>query len=241
MTTPSPFPAPVSSGRSQAQEWAWTVLSLVLCFSALGVVITLMPPPNPVEGAAQVSGVGSYVVVFLLIVGDAVIPILPGETTLNVASTMAAQGTLDLGWVMLAGAVGAVLGDSALYAISRRMRGRVQHQLDVALANPKVSKAMGVIGTGAPTLLVFGRYVPGMRFVVNASLGLAQHPYPQFLRWSAVGGVAWSTYCCAVAYLVGTAFLGYPLASVILSAMASSVAVAIVFVFVLKRWRAQPE
>ena len=84
-----------------------------------------------------------YFAVFALVFGDAVIAVLPGETTLNTASTLAAQGVLELGWVMVAGAVGAVLGDSALYWIARSFRPRVQPRLDAALKNPKVATARG--------------------------------------------------------------------------------------------------
>ncbi len=138
---------------------------------------------------------------------------------------------------MVAGAAGAVLGDSALYWIARRNRGRMERQLTAAMANEKVATAMEVIGSSAASLLVFGRYVPGLRFVVNATLGLAGHPYGEFLRWSAVGGVAWSIYICGVAYAVGTALVDNPLAAVIIAGLASSVAVAIVFVVVARRVR----
>jgi hypothetical protein len=37
-----------------------------------------------------------------------VFPVLPGETTLNAASTLASQGTLELPLVILAGALGAI-------------------------------------------------------------------------------------------------------------------------------------
>jgi membrane-associated protein len=46
---------------------------------------------------------------------DAVVPVFPGETTLNAASTLASQGTLDLWLVILAGAFGAIADDSSLY------------------------------------------------------------------------------------------------------------------------------
>ena len=192
-----------------------------------------MIEPVPAEGPWP------YLAVFGLIFGDAIIPILPGETTLNTASTLAAQGLLELGWVMVAGAAGAVLGDSALYWIARRSRRLVQSQLEAALAHEKIATARNLIGSTAPTLIVFGRYVPGMRFVVNASLGLAEHPYWQFLRWSALGGVLWSIYICTVAYVVGTALVDSPVASIVVSALASSVAVVIVFAVLARRVRAQ--
>ena len=87
-------------------------------------------------------------------------------------------------------------------------------------------------------LLVAGRYVPGVRFVVNASLGLARYPYRRFLLWSAIGGTLWSVYTCCLAYLVGTALAGFPLASIVLSATITTVALAAVYLVVRRRRRA---
>jgi membrane protein DedA with SNARE-associated domain len=214
------------------------VLCVAACIGLLVLIVAARPlDGSPLSGQGTESGTVPYLAVFLLVLGDAVIAILPGETTLNVAATMAASGVLELRFVIVAGAAGAVIGDSTLYAIARRMRPRVQRQLDTAMANSKIATAMSVIGSSAPALLVFGRYLPGMRFVVNASLGLAGHPYREFLAWSIVGGVTWSIYCSTVAYLVGTALVGHPLASVVLSALASSLAVAIVILVLVRRLR----
>jgi membrane protein DedA with SNARE-associated domain len=212
----------------------------LLALAALLVLLVGLAALTPIEihpEKQEASGPWPYVVVFGLVFGDAIIPLLPGETTLNTASTLAAQGVLELGWVMVAGAAGAVLGDSALYWIAHLARRRVQTQVSAAMSNPKVATAMEVIGSSAGALLVFGRYVPGLRFVVNATLGLARHPYGDFLRWSVLGGVTWSIYICGVAYAVGTVLENAPFAAIAVSALASSVAVAVVFVIVARRAR----
>ena len=222
---------------SRRRLWLWSGLALAALLVLLAVVVALEPLEGRQAELEAADGPWPYVTVFLLVFGDGVIAVLPGETTLNAASTLAAQGVLDLGWVMVAGAAGAVLGDSALYWLAHWARPLVQTQLDAALAHEKVATAMDVIGSTSAALLVFGRYVPGMRFVVNASLGLAGHPYRDFVRWSAVGGTLWSIYNCTVAYAVGTAMVDSPLASVVVSAAASSVAVAIVFFVLVRRVR----
>jgi|SRR5450755_2820239 len=66
-------------------------------------------------GLVSAHASSSYLGVGLLVFLDAVCPVFPGETTLNAASTLAAQGTLDLWLVIVAGALGAIAGDSALY------------------------------------------------------------------------------------------------------------------------------
>jgi membrane-associated protein len=211
------------------------VIAVALGLAAIAVVLVWLSGGNGFGTLSEASGDWAYLAVFLLIVGDAVCAVLPGETTLNTAATLAAGGVLNLGLVMLAGAAGAIVGDSALYWIARRNRHRLQRQLDAAMSHEKVATAYDFIGSSAPMLLVFGRYVPGMRFVVNATFGLAAHPYRHFLLWSAIGGVTWSIYTCGLAYLIGTALAGFPLASVVISGVVTTVAIAVVYLAVRRR------
>src|SRR6185437_4608307 len=113
----------------------------------------------------------AYLTVFALVFGDAICTLLPGETTLNTASTLAANGTLDLGLAMLAGALGAAGGDSAVYWIMRSWGKGLQARLEKAKENDRVASALEFLGSSAPMLLVVGRYVPGVRTVVSATLG----------------------------------------------------------------------
>ncbi len=171
----------------------------------------------------------SYLGVAGLIFLDAVCPVFPGETTLNAASTLAAQGTLSIWLVMLAGAVGAVLGDSALYWVSRLFSDRLAKQVEHAKQNEKVASALELLGDNAGVLLICGRFVPGVRFVVNCTYGIAKLPYRRFLLWSALGGTIWAVYTCALAYAVGTALEDFPLASVIISGAITTVLMGIIF------------
>jgi membrane-associated protein len=182
------------------------------------------------------SGSGQYLTVFLLVLGDAIVPIFPGETTLNAAATLAAQGELELGLVMLAGALGAIIGDSCLYWIARSSASYMRPKLEAAEKNEKIRTGLELMGKSAPLLIVGGRYVPGLRFVVNATMGLAKYPYPRFLFWSAIGGTTWAIYTCLLAYWVGTAIADYPLASIVISGVITTIFVVAIF-FVVRRQR----
>jgi membrane-associated protein len=171
----------------------------------------------------------SYLVVFLLIAGDAIIPVFPGETTLNSAATLASQDQLQLLWVIVAGALGAIVGDSTLFFLARRSAARVRPQLDRALKNERVAHAYAYMDRGAPLLLVFGRYVPGLRFVINTTMGLSDRPYRDFIPWSALGGVLWSTYTCVLAYWVGSKLDDFPMASVVISGAITTLLMAAFF------------
>jgi membrane-associated protein len=180
----------------------------------------------------------SYFGVAGLVFLDAVCPVFPGETTLNAASTLAAQSALSIWLVMLAGALGAVLGDSALYWLARLFSNRLSKQLEQAKQNEKVESALELLGDNAAVLLICGRFVPGVRFVVNCTFGIAKLPYRRFLLWSALGGTIWAVYTCALAYAVGTALADFPLASVIISGAITAVLMGLIF-WVVRRNRRQ--
>jgi membrane-associated protein len=184
------------------------------------------------------AGEGTYLPIFGLVAADAVVPIFPGETTLNAASTLAADGQLELVWVIVAGALGAVVGDSALYWIARRSSGRIEPQVERARRNPRVKAALDFLDRGAPVLLTAGRFVPGLRFVVNSTMGMTEYPYRQFLIWSAIGGTLWSIYTCLLAYRVGTTLDNYPAASVAISGVITTVLMGVVFLIMRHRDRA---
>jgi membrane protein DedA with SNARE-associated domain len=211
----------------------WIGGAIALMFLVLGAVVYATGPTTPDE----TDNWWAYLSVFLLVTADGVCPVFPGETTLNAASTLAVEGDLLLGWIIVAGALGAICGDSSLYWLARYTSGYFAPKLEAARRNDNVDLALRLIGSSAPALLVFGRYVPGMRFVVNATFGIARHPYQHFLLWSAVGGTTWSIFTCSLAYAVATILTGYPLMSIIASGLVTTVALTVVFFVGRKRIR----
>ena len=203
------------------------------------VLLQLLDKEDVAEWLADAPAEWAYVLSFLLVWLDAVIPIFPGETTLSAASTLAAEGELELELVMLAGALGAIVGDSSLFWIARKSAARVQAQLDKALENPKVRAGWDALDRSPGLLIVAGRYVPGMRFAVNATMGLSSIPYRRFLPWSVLGGVLWSVYTCALAYNVATTLSGFPLASLVISSLITSAALTAIYFVDRRRRRAK--
>jgi len=214
------------------------VLVVFACIAVVGVVAFLLNRLGGGDGLSLVDasqGSWAYVTTFFLVAADGVCPVFPGETTLNAASTLAAQGQLTLAWVVVAGALGAVVGDSGLYWIARSSSDRLTPRVEKAKRNAKVASALSFLGSRAPVLLVLGRYVPGLRFVVNATMGLTRYPYPRFLLWSSIGGIIWSVYTCLLAYAVGTALADFALASIVISGAITTLAIAVVFLLARRR------
>ena len=102
--------------------------------------------------------------------------------------------------------------------------------------NPKVATSFRMLGESAPLLIVAGRYVPGMRFAVNASMGIERYSYPRFLLWSSIGGASWAAYTCLLAFWVGTKLGEYPVVSVITSALITTAILALLYRPLKRRW-----
>lgn len=219
--------------KRRRQVWAATLLTVVVVLAALRYMAGSEPRVTVVN--EEHPGV-TYFLVFLMIALDAVMPIFPGETTLNAASTAAANGHLDLLPIIVMGALGAIVGDSSLFWIARKYSHHIQPQLARAKANSSVRTALDYMDKSAPVLIIGGRYVPGMRFVVNATMGLSDMAYRRFLPWSVISGVVWSIYTCVLAYEIGQALGEYPLASFVISGLVTTVAITVVF-FTLRRQR----
>jgi membrane-associated protein len=212
--------------RAASRRRRRTILVGVSALAVLALAAALLHAIDDGDRFGLLDGEGSqrwrYVAVFFLITADALVPIFPSESTLNAASTSAAAGDLELWLVILVGALGAIAGDSALYWLSRVSGSRVRRRLEKAKTNRKVAAGLAFIGDSAPLLIVAGRYVPGLRFAVSASMGLARYPYRRFLLWLTVGAATWSLYTCLLAYWIGTALADFPLASIIISALVTT-------------------
>jgi membrane protein DedA with SNARE-associated domain len=93
----------------------------------------------------------------------------------------------------------------------------------------------------APILIVFGRFVPGVRFVVGASMGLTRYSYPRFLLWDAIGGIAWASFACISSALVSTAIGDQPILSIVVSLVITSALLGFVYQRVRRDWEASKQ
>lgn len=211
------------------RSWVIWLAALAVILLGVAVVVVLATPGDLNVLDPDVDDTIAYLFMFACIVGDAIVPILPGESVVNAAAVLAAEGQLDIGWVIVAACAGAVVGDNALYWIARRASVRLQPQVARLEEDARVQTVLRIIGDRAPLFIVLGRYVPGVRFFVNASMGIRKYPYRLFLMWSTLGGVLWGTYTALLAYWVGNALSGYPIASFFISGGITTVIIIGVF------------
>jgi membrane-associated protein len=199
------------------KPWRRRLIWLAAAVVIIVIVVLLWgDDTNLIDG--HLDGPEAYLLVAALVFGDAIFPVLPGETAVNAATVLAAAGELSLGFVMLSAALGAVLGDSALFWIARLSHGPIRVRMDKAVDSKTGQSVIAMLTKYGPIFIVFGRYVPGLRFAINVTLGAVVHmPYRTFLFWSAISGTLWAVVTCLTAYFISSALDGYPLLSFLIS------------------------
>ena len=216
-------------------KWRRRLTFRTVLLGLLGLLAVLWLAPVLVSALGSIDLAGfehPHLWVFGFVVFDAVLPIFPSESLLTTGATLAAQdGSPIVLWrLILAGALGATIGDSLLYWLSRTvLRDSISSQVERAATNPNVARATEVLHTRAALIIAFGRFVPGVRFVVAATMGLTAFRYPRFLLWSALGGSAWASFNCIVSYAVGSVLDDQPLLSVAVSVIVTTGLLALVY------------
>ncbi len=158
------------------------------------------------------------IVLFAVVVGDAFLVVLPGETAVVALGTLAVStGSPALGAVLAVAAAGAVLGDSACWAIGRRIgldRWAWQRRGRVAEA---ISRVRTLVTRRTAVLLFTARYVPFARIAANLAAGAAPVPFRRFLPLAAMAGVGWALYNVGVGAVVGRVLPDQPVLAVAVS------------------------
>jgi membrane-associated protein len=161
--------------------------------------------------------VGGWVLaaVFTAVVLDALLPFLPGETLVMAAGVAVADhgGAPLVVALLLAATAGVLGGDLLAYAIGFRggpvVVRRLRRGRRGTVLHDRVVAAMRDHGR---LLLVFGRFLPGVRSAAAYTAGALGHPLRTFVTFTLLGGTLWAAQAVALGYLGGVAFDGSPIA-----------------------------
>ncbi|SCG46738.1 DedA family protein [Micromonospora halophytica] len=148
-----------------------------------------------------------YLVIFAVTAVDAFFPAVPGETVVITAGVFAAGGEPVLVAVIVAAALGALVGDHVSYAIGR---GGGAHRLARLPADSRRRAgsewARRAVDRRGGSILTASRYVPGGRTAVTLTMGAVRYPLPRFLFFDALAAGTWALYCGLLGYFGGLAF-----------------------------------
>lgn len=161
---------------------------------------------DSITGLGEDAARYGYWAVLLVVAGDGVFPILPGETAIVAAAVLAAAGDLSLPLVILAGAAGAVIGDSCAFWIGRGGGGPIKRFVTRVAGADRLLAAERMVKRRGGALVFVGRFLPGIRIAINLSCGAGQMSYPRFLFFDVLGGIVWATQAALLGYFAGKAF-----------------------------------
>jgi membrane protein DedA with SNARE-associated domain len=150
-----------------------------------------------------------YLGIVLLMLLENFVPFVPEELIMPLAGFTVQRGDLSFPWVVLAGAIGTVLGALLWYALGRRVgEKRMSHWVDnhgkwLGLTGDDIDKSKRWFDRHGGMVVFFGRLVPGIRTYISIPAGFEEMPLLPFLLFSSVGTLLWVTGLTYAGYVLG--------------------------------------
>jgi membrane-associated protein len=133
--------------------------------------------------------------------------VVPGELALVLGGVLAHQGRVPLAAVVVAGAAGAVVGDTVGYVVGRRVGEGLLAHLPRRLVEPgQVERARALVRRLGGRAVFVGRFIAVLRALVPGLAGVAGVPYRTFAAWNLAGGVLWATGFVLLGFAAGPAW-----------------------------------
>lgn len=149
-----------------------------------------------------------YFGIALLMFAENVFPPLPSELIMPFAAFQAARGQLHWVLVILAGALGSLVGTLPWYfagrvlGLERVLRFADRHGRWLTLARKDVERAENWFVKRGAVVLVAGRLVPALRTVISLPAGVSRLSFLRFCLWTAAGSLIWCSALTAAGYLL---------------------------------------
>jgi len=148
-----------------------------------------------------------YAILFAIIfaeTGLVVTPILPGDSLLFVAGTLAATGEMDVHLLVALLVVAAILGNSTNYAIGRWLGKTFFRDRGARWLNPEyLERTHAFYEKHGGMAVVISRFVPIIRTYVPFVAGLGSMTPGRFTLYNVAGAVAWIASLTYLGYFFG--------------------------------------
>lgn len=135
----------------------------------------------------------------------------PGETLLIAGAIAAAQGTLDITWLLLLAWAGAVIGNSVGWAIGRYGGHHlaVRYGNRVGITSAKLRQVERFFDRHGNVVIIFARFVVLLRQLNGIVAGTLSMPWPRFLLFNAIGAALWVGWWGLLSYWMGQQVLDF--------------------------------
>lgn len=139
-------------------------------------------------------GIWVYLLLFVIVfleTGFVLLSIFPGDSLLFIAGTLAAVGSLDLGWLLVLALVATVLADSFNYLVGGQAGRRVLvGRLPFTQAR-HMDRTERYLARSGRSAIVMARFIPWIRSMLPFVAGMSTMPYRRFLFFNTLGAFVW--------------------------------------------------
>lgn len=146
-----------------------------------------------------------YLILFVsLILEFAALP-LPGETMMVVAGIMAYNNHGSYIGMIVASALGTVLGMQFSYEVGRRLGTRAVDKYGsyIGLTPYRMTKAADFFNRFGNIVIVIAYFLPGVRHILGYFSGISRINAKRFHVYSTVGGILWVVVFITLGYVLG--------------------------------------
>lgn len=146
-----------------------------------------------------------YVILFIsLILEFAALP-LPGETMMVVAGVMAYNNHGSYIGMIIASALGTVIGMQFSYEIGRRLGTKAvdKYGMYIGLTPYRMTKAAEFFNKFGNIVIVIAYFLPGVRHILGYFSGISRIDAKKFHIYSTIGGVFWVVVFITLGYVLG--------------------------------------
>ena len=153
-----------------------------------------------------------YLGIALLMLLENVFPPIPSELIMPMAGYTAAEGHLNLALVIIAGAIGTVLGALFWYFVGRwvgceRIRSFARrHGRWLTISADEVDLARDWFRRHCGKAVFIGRLVPTIRTLISIPAGIAEMELPKFLIYTTAATLIWIGMLAGAGYLLGSRY-----------------------------------
>jgi membrane protein DedA with SNARE-associated domain len=147
-----------------------------------------------------------FTIGLLMVIESSFVP-FPSEVVIPFAAYKAAQGDLNIFFVVIAGTIGALIGALINYAIGFYLGRPLIHKLAdskfgrmMLLSGEKVIRAEEYFVKNGKSSTLIGRLVPGIRQLISVPAGMAKMNLRDFLLFTAIGAGAWNIILAVIGY-----------------------------------------
>ena len=148
-----------------------------------------------------------YLILFLIIfceTGLVIMPFLPGDSLLFVAGAIAANGVMDVQFLVMLLMLAAFTGDNTNYWIGRYLGPKIFSRTDSRILNRKhLDKTNLFYRKHGGKTIIFARFLPIIRTFAPFVAGIGRMTYTTFMSYSAIGSLFWINFFIFGGYFFG--------------------------------------